>query len=170
MLTENHVKILNEQVSKEAYSSTLYLAMASWAEVNGYQGIAQWLYVQSDEERIHMLKFIKYLNQRGGVAIVPELKKPPVVFKSVNALFEMVLKHEEYISRSINDIVGICVEEKDFTTNSWIQFFVNEQIEEESSARTILDKLNLVGENNMYLFDRDILAMRTAPGNNEAAN
>ena len=78
----------------------------------------------------------------------------------MKALFEMVLKHEEYISRSINEIVGICVKEKDFTTNSWIQFFVNEQIEEESSAKTILDKLKLVGETNMYLFDRDILGNR----------
>ena len=169
MLTKNLEKILNEQVSKEAYSSTLYLAMASWAEVNGYQGVAQWLYVQSDEERIHMLKFIKYINERGGVAVVPELKKPPLEYKGVKALFVMVLKHEEYISKSINEIVGICVDEKDFTTNSWIQFFVNEQIEEESSAKTILDKLNLVGENNLYLFDRDILAMRGAASANETA-
>lgn len=88
----------------------------------------------------------------------------------MKALFEMVLKHEEYISRSINEIVGICVKEKDFTTNSWIQFFVNEQIEEESSARTILDKLKLVGETNMYFFDRDILGIRSTPGNNEVAN
>lgn len=66
MLTKNLEKILNEQVSKEAYSSTLYLAMASWAEVNGYPGVAQWLYIQSDEERIHMLKFIKYINEREG--------------------------------------------------------------------------------------------------------
>jgi len=170
MLTKSLQKNLNEQVAKEAYSSVLYLAMASWAEVNGLQGVAQWLYVQSDEERIHMLKFIKYINERGGVAIVPELKKPPVEYKTVKDLFIMVLKHEEYISRSINEIVGICVEEKDFTTNSWIQFFVNEQIEEEASAKTILDKLHLVGENNMYLFDRDILAMRTASGGNQAGN
>jgi ferritin len=164
MLTKNLEKNLNEQVSKEAYSSTLYLSMASWAEVSGYPGIAQWLYLQSDEERIHMLRFIKYINERGGVAIVPELKKPPTEYKSVKALFEMVLKHEEYISRSINEIVGICVNEKDFTTNSWIQSFVNEQIEEESSAKAILDKLKLVGTTNMYLFDKDIMELRNAPG------
>ena len=169
MLTKKLEKILNDQVSKEGYSSTLYLAMASWAEVNGYQGVAKWLYIQSDEERIHMLKFIKYINERGGMAIVPELKKPPVEYKNVKAMFVMVLKHEEYISKSINEIVGSCVEEKDFTTNSWIQFFVNEQIEEESSAKTILDKLNLVGDNNLYLFDRDILAMRAAASAKEAA-
>ena len=94
MLSKTLEKILNSQVEKEAYSSALYLAMASWAEVNGYPGIAQWLYIQSDEERIHMLKFIKYINERGGKAIVPEMKKPPASYKGIQSMFEDVLKHE----------------------------------------------------------------------------
>jgi ferritin len=154
--------ILNEQVSKEAYSSHLYLAMASWAENEGFSGTAQWLYVQADEERMHMLKFVRYINDRGGKAVLPEIKKPPMKFSGVKSMFEEVLKHERYISDSINEIVFLCAQEKDFTTHNWVQWFVTEQIEEETNARTILDKLKLLGETNMYLFDRDIFAMRSA--------
>ncbi|MBN2484391.1 MAG: ferritin [Bacteroidales bacterium] len=168
MLKERIENILNEQVEKEAYSSALYLAMASWCEKNGYAGIAEWMYAQSEEERMHMLKFIKYINERGGHAIVPALKQPPVNQQTVKAMFEDVLKHEQYISDSINQIVGLAIEERDFTTNSWIQWFVNEQIEEEASVSLILDKLNMLGANNMYLFDRDIMGLR-ANENSEGA-
>lgn len=164
MLNKKVESILNEQVEKEGYSSNLYLAMASWAEVNGYAGIAEWLYKQSDEERMHMLKLIGYINERGGHAIVPVLNEPPVNQKSVTSMFEDVLKHEQYISQSINEIVAVCIEEKDYTTHSWIQWFVNEQIEEEAQVQTILDKLSMLGEANMYLFDRDILSMRGSEG------
>jgi ferritin len=161
MLNKNIEKALNEQVEKEGYSSALYLAMASWAETKGMAGIASWLYLQSDEERLHMLKFIKYINERGGNAIIPAFKQPDKDYKSVKTMFENVLKHEQFITASINDIVGLCVTEKDFTTQHWIQWFVNEQIEEESNATKILDKLNLIGDSSLYLFDKDIVAMRS---------
>lgn len=158
-------KILNEQIEKEAYSSNLYLAMASWAETSGFEGVSKWLYAQADEERLHMLKFISYVNERGGKAVIPALKKPPVTFKNVQDMFKQVLTHEEFISESINDIVAICIENKDFSTQNWIQWFVTEQIEEEASVRAIIDKLGLLGKNNenLYLFDKDILAMRNTP-------
>jgi ferritin len=162
MLNKKIESILVAQIEKEGYSSNLYLAMASWAEVNGYSGIAGWLYEQSDEERIHMLKIIGYINERGGHAIVPTLNEPPVNQKSVTSMFEDVLKHEQFISQSINDIVASCIEEKDYTTHSWIQWFVNEQIEEEAQVQKILDKLSMLGEANIYLFDRDIMAMRNS--------
>jgi len=168
MLNTKIEKILNEQVEKEGYSSSLYLAMASWAEVKGMGGIAQWLYVQSDEERLHMLKLVKYINERGGKAIVPNFKKPDTDFPGVKVMFEKVLGHEQYITASINDIVALCVEEKDFTTQNWIQWFVNEQIEEERNARQILDKLALLGDGNLYLFDRDITGLRAANAAAEA--
>ena len=160
MLSKNVEKILVEQIQKEGFSSNLYLAMASWAEINGYEGISRWFYAQSDEERIHMLKIIGYVNERGGKAIIPEFEKPPMVFKTVNDAFVKVLEHEQFITKSINEIVAVCMSEKDFTTHNWVQWFVNEQIEEEASVRAILDKLKLVGDKNMYMFDRDILSMR----------
>jgi ferritin len=160
MLSKKLENKLNEQVQKEAYSSNLYLAMASWAEANGYAGIAQWLYAQSEEERLHMLKFMHYINERGGLALVSSLDTPPKDHNTIKKLFEEVLKHEQFITDSINSIVAATIEEKDYTTHNWIQWFVNEQIEEEARVNEILDKLKLVGESNMYIFDRDIITLR----------
>ena len=153
--------ICNRQVEREAYSSNLYLAMAIWAETNGLAGIASWLYAQAEEEKLHMLKFIKYINERGGKAIIPALKKPVAEFKSVEDMFKEVLKHEEFVTASINEIVALTLDEKDFNTHNFLQWFVTEQVEEEASVKAILDKVRLVGKNNMYQFDRDILGLRT---------
>ncbi len=160
MLTKKVEESLNSQVVKEGYSSNLYLAMASWCEAEGYQGIAQWLYVQSEEERVHMLKFIHYINERGGKAFIPSFQQPPTSYESINKLFIEVLKHEQLISASINDIVSVCIAENDFTTQHWVQWFVNEQIEEEKNAQSILDKLKILGTGNLYMFDRDIMSLR----------
>ena len=169
MLNKKIEDICNRQVEREGYSSYLYLAMASWAETSGLSGIALWMYAQSDEERIHMLKFIKYINERGGKAVIPAFKKPPVEFKNAEELFKEVLKHEEFVTFSINEIVSLTLEEKDFNTNNFLQWFVMEQVEEEASARLILDKLRLVGKNNMYEFDRDVLSLRRPSGTVQTA-
>jgi ferritin len=162
MLHNKVEEICNRQVEREGYSSNLYLSMASWAENNGLSGVASWLYVQADEERLHMLKFIKYINERGSKAIIPEFKKPVSDYKSVEDVFTEVLRHEEFVTASINEIVQLTLELKDYTTHSFLQWFVNEQIQEETSAHIILDKLRLVGKSNMYLFDKDILGLRAA--------
>ena len=164
MLNKKVEDILNVQVENEGYSSNLYLAMASWAETKGYEGIAKWLHAQSEEERVHMLKLIAYINERGGKAIIPAFEKPPVDYKGVKPMFEKVFEHEQYVTASINDIVGVCEQEKDYTTHNWIQWFVTEQIEEEASASNILDKINLLGDGPLYMFDRDIMTLRTEEG------
>ncbi|MGI6339741.1 MAG: ferritin [Bacteroidales bacterium] len=169
MLKEKIEDICNRQVEREGYSSNLYLAMASWAETSGYAGIAEWLYSQADEERMHMLKFIKYINERGGKAIIPAFKKPGVEYKNVDEMFREVLKHEQFITASINEIVSLTLEEKDFSTYNFLQWFVSEQVEEESSVQTIIDKLQLVGKNNMYVFDRDIMKLRTPESDAQAS-
>jgi ferritin len=169
MLKKNIEDICNRQIEREGYSSNLYIAMASWAEINGYSGVAAWLYGQSDEERIHMLKFIKYVNERGGKAVMPALKKPSTEYKSVEDVFKEVLKHEEFVTASINEIVALTLDEKDFNTHNFLQWFVMEQVEEEASAKAILDKMRLVGKNNMYEFDRDILSLRK-PATNAQVN
>ena len=160
MLPEKVEKILNEQILKEDYSSQLYLAMASWAENEGFQGVSEWLYAQAEEERVHMLKLVKYVNEREGKAVIPGIETPPSEFGSIREMFDKVLEHEKYISASINGIVAVCIAENDYTTQNWIQWFVTEQIEEESSVITIIDKLKLVGKNNLYMFDRYIMSMR----------
>ena len=165
MLNKKVEDICNRQIEREGYSSSLYLAMASWAETNGLSGVAGWMYNQSDEERGHMLRFIKYINERGGKAVMPALKKPQAEYKNVEDVFREVLKHEEFITASINEIVALTLEEKDFNTQNFLQWFVMEQVEEEASVRIILDKLRLVGKNNMYEFDKDIVGLRKPAAN-----
>lgn len=160
MLPKKIEKLLNEQIEKEGYSSNLYLAMASWADKEGYAGIAQWLFEQADEERMHMMKFIDFITERGGHAMIPAFEQPPAKFENIKKMFHQVLEHEKYITGTINDIVALAIKENDFATHNWIQWFVTEQIEEESSVQTIIDKLNMLGDKNMYMFDRDIMGLR----------
>ena len=163
MLAKKVEEILNIQVDKEGYSSHLYLSMACWAENEGLGGVADWLYEQADEERMHMLKLIKYINERDGQAKIAAVKEPPSEFGSVREMFEKVLEHERYVTASINEIVKVCIEENDHTTHNWVQWFVTEQIEEEASVKSILDKLKLAGD-HLYMFDRDIMGMRSGGG------
>jgi len=161
MLNPKIEKALNQQVILEAESSQIYLAMASWAEVQGYEGIATFLFKHSDEERMHMLKLLKFINERGGHGVVPALKQPPSKLKGVKELFQQVLDHEILVSTEINKLVDICLKEKDYTTHNFLQWYVSEQIEEEALARKIMDKLKLIGTDpgGMYFFDRDIASM-----------
>lgn len=158
MLKKKVEDICNRQIEREGYSSNLYLAMASWAETNGFSGVGSWLYAQADEERIHFLKFIKYINERGGKAVIPALKQPPTDFKGVEELFKEVLKHEEFITASINEIVGLTLGEKDFNTHNFLQWFVTEQVEEENTVEEILHKLEMIGDNKggLYMLDREL--------------
>jgi len=151
---------LNDQISKEASSSQYYLAMASWAENNGLNGTSKFMYVHSDEERFHMLKLVKFVNERGGKAVIPAINQPPTEFDNLKSVFELLLKHEISVTESINNLVDICLQEKDYTTHNFVQWYVSEQLEEEALARTILDKLKLIGDDNggMYMFDRDLEA------------
>ncbi|NML36195.1 ferritin [Chitinophaga sp. G-6-1-13] len=155
---------LNQQVEMEAASSQYYLAMASWAEVQGYNGTAQFLYRHSDEERIHMLKLVKFINERGGHGLVPALRQPEHKFADIHAVFEHVYSHELAVSREINNLVDLCLLEKDYSTHNFMQWYVTEQIEEEKMARNILDKLKLIGEDKggLYIFDRDLANLDTA--------
>ena len=158
MLKKKVETALNEQIRVEAESSQIYLSMASWAEGKGLEGISQFLYKHSDEERMHMLKIVKFVNERGGHAIVSELKAPKTDFGSFQQLFRQLFEHEIMVSECINNLVHITLEEKDYATHNFLQWFVAEQIEEEALARTILDKIDLIGNDKggLYLFDRDI--------------
>lgn len=155
---------LNQQVAMEAESSMVYLAMASWAEMQpGLDGITEFFYEQSHEERMHMIKLIRFINERGGHGVVPQINQPKVDFDSIEDLFDHFLKSELKVSASINELVGMSMDEKDFATYNFLQWYVTEQMEEEQLARTLVDKLSLIGgdKGGLYLFDRDIMSMRT---------
>jgi ferritin len=158
MLSKTIESALNKQIRIEAESSQVYLAMAVWAEVKGLEGISNFMYDQSDEEREHMLKLVKFINERGGHAHVSELNAPNVTFNSFKEMFEKLLEHEIFVSESINELVHISLQERDYATHNFLQWYVAEQIEEEATARTILDKVNMIGDDKggLYLFDRDI--------------
>lgn len=162
---------LNDQIQKELSSSQYYLAMASWAENNGLSGTAKFMYIHSDEERMHMLKLVKFVNERGGVAIIPATPLPPSNFESLERVFELLLEHELMVTASINNIVDVCLQEKDYTTHNFLQWFVSEQLEEEALARGILDKLRLIGgdKGGLYLFDRDMETASNQPATNTTA-
>lgn len=158
MLQTNIEKALNNQIRIEAESSQIYLSMACWAEVQGLEGVAQFMFAQSDEERQHMLKLVKYVNERGSHAEITELKAPKTKYGTFKEMFEELYQHELFVSNSINELVHITLGEKDYATHNFLQWYVAEQIEEEAQAKTILDKINLIGEDRggLYLFDRDI--------------
>ena len=157
MLTSKIEAALNNQVTVEAESSQVYLAMASWAENLGFEGVSQFMYAHSDEERQHMLKLIKFINERGGHAKVSQLSAPPTEFGSFKDMFQTLFDHEVMVSKTINDLVDVSLQEKDYATHNFLQWYVSEQIEEEALARNILDKINLIGDDKsgFYLFDND---------------
>jgi ferritin len=169
MIKEKIEEICNRQIEREGFSSNLYLSMAVWAETNGFSGVASWLFAQAEEEHMHMLKFIRYINERGGKSVIPSFQKPESEYADVEDVFREVLKHEEFVTESINEIVFLTLEEKDFNTHNFLQWFVMEQVEEEASVKTILDKIRLIGKNNLYEFDRDILSLRRPSGTTQTA-
>ncbi|MDC8006355.1 ferritin [Aureisphaera galaxeae] len=158
MMHSSIENLLNDQIKYEAQASMQYLAMASWADANGFSGVANFFYDQSDEERLHMIKLIKFVNERGGTVIIPSLEQPKDSFASLLDLFEKFLGSEIFVTEQINKIIFECLDKKDYNVHNFMQWYVTEQLEEEATARTLLDKLNIIGDDKSgyYLFDRDI--------------
>ncbi len=160
-------KLLNDQIKYEASASMQYLAMASWADEAGYNGVSEFFYNQSEEERMHMTKLVKFVNERSGKVVVPALDKPKDSFKDLNELFETFLNSEIFVTEKINHIIYECLQVKDYNVHNFMQWYVSEQLEEEAVARTLLDKLNIIGNDKSghYLFDRDInnISQEAAP-------
>ena len=145
MLNEKLEKTINYQINRELYSEYLYLAMASYLESEGYAGFANFMRVQADEEHFHAMKFFRYVNERGGRVVLEAIEQPPVDFDSPQAVFEESLKHEQLVTRLINDLMDVAIEVKDHATKSFLNWYVDEQVEEEASFQDILDKMKMVG-------------------------
>ena len=140
--------ILNKQVKKEADAAQTYLSYAIWADSEGYAGIANLLFRHSGEERNHMMKVIEYIQERGGRAIISALAPPPTDPKNLQECFEKIFQHEVDNSNAIYEIVNLSLKEKDWATWNFGQWFVKEQIEEETLALGLLDKLKIAGGDN----------------------
>ncbi|QRM89828.1 ferritin [Lacinutrix sp. WUR7] len=157
-------KLLNDQVKFEAQASMQYLAMASWADANGFNGVADFFYSQSEEERVHMLKLVKFINERSGNVAIPALEKPKEAYSGIIELFEKFLQSEIFVTEQINHVIFESLQNKEYSIHNFMQWYVSEQLEEEALARTLLDKLNIIGNDKSghYLFDRDVNAIAAA--------
>ncbi len=152
MLTKEVENALNEQISAELYSSNYYLSMASWCDKTGLKGSAKFFYDHSEEERKHMLKLFRYVNDAGGHAITPEAEKPTHHFESIPDIIKLTLEHEQSIPTSINKLVELCLHTKDYSTFNFLEWYVAEQHEEHRLFNLILDKINIIGVDGQGLF------------------
>ncbi len=158
MITEKIQKALNEQINKEFYSAYLYLSMAAHFESENYQGFAKWMRIQSDEEYMHMLKFYDYLLQTGSKVELEAIAKPTDTWNSPKEIFEAAKEHEIFITNSINSIASLAQEKNDFATLNFLNWFVQEQIEEVATVTTIVEQFNLIGDNKgvLFMLDREL--------------
>ena len=148
-------KALNNQIALEANASSNYIAMASWCEVTGYEGGASFFYAQSDEERTHMLKIIHYLNNLGISAVIPATKSPAINFKSLESILKTALKYEQIVTTAIHKMVEISQKDKDHSTYAFLEWFVNEQVQEETKFETLIQKFELIGRDKIAINEID---------------
>lgn len=135
---------LNDQVRKEFYSSYLYLAMSAWFEANNLPGLARWMAVQSEEERQHALKILKFLQDRGASVKLQAVDAPPAKWKSPLDVFEKTLEHERAVTASIHNLYELALKESDYPSQVMLQWFVTEQVEEEKNAEEIVAQLKRI--------------------------
>lgn len=163
MLSEKMQNALNEQLNAELYSSYLYYAMAAYFQANDLNGMANWMQVQATEELIHVGKYYNYIGDRGGRVILAKIDAPPSEWKNPLDAFQGALDHERHVTALINNLVNLAIEEKDHSTNNFLQWFVAEQVEEEATASDIVGRLKIIQDNpsGTYMLDRE-LASRPA--------
>lgn len=159
MINQKIEEALNEQILIESQASLNYLGIAGWAErQRGFSGVSAFFYAQSGEESSHMLKLIHYLNEAGAVAKIAATQEPLQSFSSLQEVLDLFLSHEQQVTASIRSLLELSLQEKDYTTFNFLQWYVTEQLEEEKSARLLLDQYALLGEEKtgLFLFDREV--------------
>ena len=158
MITPKMAKAINKQINAELYSSYLYLAMSAWAHTQNLTGFAKWLDLQAKEENSHAMKFLHYLFEQGAEAALDGIAKPPAAWATAKAVFKNVLEHERKVTGLIHDLADLAVKERDFATANLLQWFVNEQVEEEANAGLIVAKLDMLGESKtgLLMIDKEL--------------
>ncbi|HIT93335.1 MAG TPA: ferritin [Candidatus Stercorousia faecigallinarum] len=160
MISEKLEKAFNVQINKEFYSEYLYLSMQAYFERLNLKGFVNWMSVQVQEERAHAMGMFDYLNQRGGSVILEAIEKPEVDWKSPLDVFENVLKHEEYVTASINELMDAAEDVKDRAAMSFLNWYLKEQVEEEDNAGQVLATLRLIGDDKkaLLMLDKELAA------------
>jgi ferritin len=158
MLSDKMQVAMNKQINAELHSAYIYLAMAAYFEAENLSGFGNWMRIQAQEELGHAMRFFDFINERLGRVILEPIEAVPAEWESPLAVFEAAYKHEQKISGLIHDLVNLALEEKDHSTNSFLQWFVDEQVEEEASADAVVQQLRLVGDSGYGLFvlDREL--------------
>ncbi|WP_320112653.1 ferritin [Draconibacterium orientale] len=158
MLKEKMLKALNEQINAEQYSSLLYLSMSAYFNDKGLPGFANWMYVQYQEELTHANKFFNYVVERGGKVELKAIDQMPTTWDGVIDVYEKTLEHEQLVTSLIDKLVDVAIEEKDHATQSFLRWFVDEQVEEEANVTEILDTLRLINGqgNGIFMLDREM--------------
>jgi len=161
---------INKQINAELYSAYLYASMAAYFESQGLPGFASWMRVQFQEEQFHGFKFFDWVCERGGRVVLEAIEAPQKEWKDAVDVFETTLSHERHVTSLINNLMSIAMEEKDYATVNFLQWFVNEQVEEEATATRILDELRMVYGNGhgMLMLDRELGARVYVPPVNAA--
>lgn len=154
-MTKAVLDALNAQIKDELYSSYLYLSMSTHCEAVNLPGFARWLRLQAQEELTHALKIVKFVEDTGGRVILQAIDQPQAEFKSPAELFDQVLKHEKHISSLIHKLYGLAVKENDYPTQIMLQWFVQEQVEEEKTASDIVEQLKIIGNQPVPLLMLD---------------
>ena len=155
MLKEKIQTAMNEQIKHELYSAYLYLSMAAYSESVALPGFAHWLQLQAQEEVEHAMKFYHFINERGGRVTLMAIEQPPAEFESPLDIFEMTLEHEQKVTALINGLYKLALEEDDYASQVFLQWFVEEQVEEEATATEILDMLKMAGDKGQALLMMD---------------
>lgn len=158
MVSKKMEEALNKQVNAEMYSAYLYLSMESYFKSLNLNGFANWMRMQTQEEMMHAMKIYDFINERGGRIILKPIEGPSTEWDSPLAVFEAVYAHEQKVTGLINDLVDLAIEEKDHATNTFLQWFVNEQVEEEASADEIVQQLKMMenAPGGMFMLDREL--------------
>ncbi len=160
MLSAQIVAELNDQLAREATASNNYLAMASWCEGAQLVGCAGFFYAQAEEEREHMLKIFKYINANGGKAVLAQQEVPRADFPDIKEVFSTALKQEQAVTKAIYQLVGVCEQQKAYATYKFLQWYVEEQQEEERLFTFILDQINLIGVDGRGLYFIDCMVKK----------
>ena len=165
MLTDKMKEALNKQINGEIYSAYLYLSMSAYSEYSGLKGVANWFMVQYKEEMEHAMKIYSYINNQGGQVKLMAVDQPPTEFESPLDMFEKTLKHEKSVTKRINDLVNLAIEEKDHATQIFLQWFVTEQVEEEANDSDIISKLKFTGNegNALLMIDKELATRAFVP-------
>jgi ferritin len=158
MISKKMLDSLNNHLNEEVYSSYLYLSMAAYFEEKNLKGFGQWFKIQSQEEYMHGMKFYDFINQTGGKVTLKAIAAPKTNWKSIMEVFKDTLAHEKHITELINKLVGQAMQEKNYATNNFLQWFVTEQVEEEANVEEIINKLEMIGDNKggLYMLDREL--------------